>query len=119
MKGDEVRGAGPGGPVDGTGEPPPPTGRARVPQMVRAKVAGSGALLLIIAAYHGSGYSRVAEAAASLPENLAAMTGGLWLFFSWHLTVLGVAALLTAVVGRVWARPVLLFCAFVTAGDFA
>ena len=89
-----------------------------MPQMLRAKVAGSGALLLIAAGLHGADLQRVTEAVAALPPDLAAMTRGLWLFFSWHLAVLGLAALAGAGSGWPMLRSVLFFCGLVAAGDF-
>ncbi len=88
--------------------------------MVRAKVAGSGVLLLATAALHGTGYRSVAShfEDASLPAELVTVMGGLWIFFSWHLAVVGVAALLAALSGAAWLRPAVLFCGVVALLDF-
>ncbi len=88
--------------------------------MLRAKVAGSGLLLLVTAALHASGYRQLGArlASASVPPELAEALTGTWLFFSWHLLVLGVAALWAAISGAGWLRPVLLFCGVVAIGDF-
>ncbi len=88
--------------------------------LLRAKVAGSGMLLLVTAGYHATGYRGIAGqlAASGLPPELAAGLGGLWLFFSWHLAAVGLAALGAAVGGKAWLRPVILFCGLVALVDF-
>lgn len=89
-------------------------------RMVRAKVAGSGVLLLATAALHGTGYPTIASkiAGSSLPAELVTVMGGLWVFFSWHLAVVGIAAIFAAVAGSVWLRPALFFCGAVALIDF-
>lgn len=88
-------------------------------RLLRAKVAGSGALLLVTAAYHATGYRSIAGQldGSALPPELAAALGGLWLFFSWHLAAVGLAALGAAVSGSPWLRPVVLFCGLVALVD--
>lgn len=89
-------------------------------RLLRLKVAGSGALLLATAAYHAFGYRQFGGrlASYSVPSELVAAAGALWLFFSWHLAVIGLAALAAAVSGAGWLRPVVLFCGVVAMGDF-
>lgn len=87
---------------------------------VRAKVGGSGLLLLVTGAYHASGSRALGAelAASSLSAELTAALGALWLFFSWHLLVIGLGAVMAALSGAGWLRPVLLFGGAVTIGDF-
>ncbi len=87
---------------------------------IRAKVGGAGGLLLATAALHATGYRSVMShvEGGSLPPELVAVVGGLWMFFSWHLFAVGVAAVLAAIVGSTWLRPAILFCAVVTLIDF-
>ncbi len=87
---------------------------------IRAKVGGSGGLLLATAALHASGYRGVMShlESGSLPAELVTVMGGLWIFFSWHLAALGVAALLAAISGAACLRPAILFCGGVALLDF-
>ena len=79
-----------------------------------------GFLLLVTAAYHGSGILEIASEleALSLPEPLVKALSGLWIFFSWHLVVVAAAALLVSFRAPGWARWPLLFCGVVAFGDF-
>lgn len=88
--------------------------------LARIKIGGVGGLLLVTAIYHASGYRGVSSrlVSSSLSSELATILGGLWLFFSWHLLVVGLAVVWAAVSGAARWRPVLLFLGLVAIGDF-
>ena len=86
----------------------------------RILTALSAILLLVTAYYHSTGLESVVQAveSVSLPPFLSQAIPGLWVFFSWHLTVLAVPLLWAATQVPSWFLPATVFCGVVVLGDF-
>lgn len=89
--------------------------------IARILSAAAAILLVATAAFHATGYSDVLNAVAvpGVPEFLRKTSPGLWLFFSWHLFAVAVAASWAALRAVPSARPLLVFCAALVAVDAA
>lgn len=87
--------------------------------MPRALAGVAALVLFATAAFHGSGYSGVSEsiAASSASSGLKEIVPGLWLFFSWHLSALGLGALWATLRGSSTMRALVWFGAAVVAVD--
>lgn len=88
-----------------------------------SKVAvGLAVLLLVItAAYHGSGVTGIGEILRSpdhSPE-IVRLFSGLWLFVSWHWLAVSVAAISCVFIRSLPSRVILGFCSFIVFTDFA
>lgn len=85
----------------------------------RFLAALGGLLLLATAALHGSGYGGISAAIAEAPVDafVRDVVPSLWLFFSWHLAALAVAAMVAAFLGATHLRPLLWFAAVVAFVD--
>jgi hypothetical protein len=88
--------------------------------ITRILVGVSGLLLLVTAYYHSTGLPDLekAIAAASLPEFFSAAIPVQWLFFSWHLTVLSVPLIWSALFNSGWLLTASVVCGLVLLGDF-
>lgn len=89
-------------------------------RLSRLLAAIGGGILVATALYHGLGYPQFSSGlmSSSLESSLARALASLWLFFSWHLFVVGVPPVWASARAAAQARPVLVFCGVVALGDF-
>ena len=87
--------------------------------MPRALAGLASLLLAATGLFHATGYRGVVEIVAdpAFGEFYGRALPGVWIFFSWHLIALALAAAWAAARGAAGARPLLVFLALVAAGD--
>ena len=87
--------------------------------VARGLIGLSGLLLLADAYLHSTGVDGLERvlSTTNIPGFYARALPTLWIFFSWHLIVVALPLLWSAISNPQWFLPVSVFCGFVVLGD--
>ena len=88
--------------------------------LIRVLAGTCGILLLVTAYYHSTGYDEVKSiiASADVSGFFAEAIPAQWLLFSWHLAVLSIPLIWSALRFPTWFLPASIFCFIVSVGNF-